>query len=547
MSKYRRPYFYRHSTWPGYKRPYKKYGVAIGLLLLFLAGFVTLRQAVYVSSLSSRPLQVAVVESMDDLQPALLANPAQMLAAAAIYEGLVYYDEKGQGVRPLLAQRWEYGEDGKTLTVELKKDIVFSSGRPVTAAAVKSAWERNLASSSDWADQCLYLRIGGAAEYISGHIKEIWGLEATGSHRLKITLNSPDAAFIHALANPAFWVIDTAAEPGRGASYPGTGPFTVQQQSQDSLVLLRNDSYHQGLPHLAAVNFTRYQDEEKALAAYKEGKVDYLDCVPVTQLPALNADENYRRRLVQKPLLEVYWLGFNLNYQPFANNYLLRRALNYAVDREAIIKTLLGDCCLPAKGVLPQGLSAHNDHMRGYVHDPEKVQQLLADAGYPGGKGLKPLTLTVNKDPGHRGIALEVARQLGLQGITVQVQEQDWDYYTKQVTQMRLSFFRLGWKADYADADDFLYTLFHSSTAGSNLVAYKNPLVNKLLDDARAQYKDEALRIKMLQRAEEIVVDDAPCLWLFQKKSTVLLGPEVRDVQIDGMGRVNWAQMGISS
>ena len=112
---------------------------------------------------------------------------------------------------------------------------------------------------------------------------------------------------------------------------------------------------------------------------------------------------------------------------------------------------------------------------------------------------------------------------------------------------MRLSFFRLGWKADYADADNFLYTLFHSSTAGSNLVGYKNPQVDKLLDDARAQYKDEGARIKLLKRAEEIVVDDAPCLWLFQRKSTVLLGPDVRDFRIDCMERVNWAEMGVAS
>ncbi|MEQ8201203.1 MAG: ABC transporter substrate-binding protein [Syntrophomonadaceae bacterium] len=545
MFKYRRPYGYRIR--PRYSLPYKRIAVAAGLVLLAVAGFFALRQAVYVNSLSSRPMQVAVVEAIDNLQPALLANHAQVLAASAVYEGLVYYDEKSREVKPLLADKWEYSEDGKVLTIELKKDIVFSSGRPVTAAAVKSAWERNMISTGDWSNQCLYLRIGGAGEYLTGKLKEIWGIEATGERTLKITLNNPDGAFIYALTNPIFWVIDTAVEPERGAAYPGTGPYTVQQQAKDSLILLRNDGYHQGLPHLAAVNFTRYQDEEKALAAYKEGKVDFLDRLPLAQLPALNADKNYQDLLVQKPLMEVYWLGFNLNYQPFANNYLLRRALNYAIDRETIIKNVLGDSCLPAKGVLPTGVAAYNEHVRGYVYDPDKVQQLLADAGYPGGKGLKPLTLTVNNDPGHRQVALEVARQLGLQGITVQVVEQDWGYYTKQITNMRLSFFRLGWKADYADADNFLYTLFHSSTAGSNLVGYKNPQVDKLLDDARAQYKDEGARIKLLKRAEEIVVDDAPCLWLFQKKSTVLLGRDVRDFQVDCMERVNWAEMGISS
>ena len=545
MFKNRSPYRYRIRS--RYGLPYKKLALSFGLVLLVLAGFLAIRQAVYVNSLSSRPMQVAVVEAIDNLQPALLANHAQVLAASAVYEGLVYYDEKSGEIKPQLAHKWEYSEEGKVLTIELKKDLVFSSGRPVTAAAVKSGWEKNLIFTSDWANQCLYLRIGGAGEYMNGKLKEIWGIEAAGERTLKITLNNPDGAFIYAITNPIFWVIDTTEEAKAGGSYPGTGPFTVQQQAKDSLILLRNDRYHQGAPHLAAINFTRYQDEEKALAAYKEGKVDYLDRLPLNQLPALAADPGTENLLIQKPLLEVYWLGFNLHQQPFAKNYLLRRALNYAVDRDAIIKNILGDSYLPAKGVLPQGVVAYNEHMRGYVYDPEKVQQLLADAGYPGGEGLKPLTLTVNNDPGHRQVALEVARQLGLQGITVQVQVQDWSYYTKQITNMRLGFFRLGWKADYADGDNFLYTLFHSSTAGSNLVGYNNPQVNKLLDDARAQYGDEGARIKLLKRAEEIVVDDAPCLWLFQKKSTVLLGQDVRDFQIDCMERVNWAEMGVSS
>lgn len=546
MYRYRRGYRYRRWRNPGYW-PSGKMVVSFGLVLLALAGMFAIRQAVHVATMSGRPMQVAVVESIDNLQPALLANHSQVLAASAVYEGLVHFDEKNGAVKPLLAEKWEYSEEGKVLTIILKKDITFSNGQKVNAAAVKSAWERNLISTRDWANQCLYLRIGGAGEFMNGKLKEIWGLEVLDDRTLKIMLNSPDGAFIHALTNPIFWVIDTSVEPAAGADYPGTGPFTVQQHTKDNLILLRNDGYHDGAPHLAAINFTRYPDEDKALNAYKEGKADYLDGIPLTQLPAMAADKSYEGLLIQKPMMEVYWLGFNLNYQPFANNYLLRRALNYAVDREAIINNIMGGSYLPAKGVIPRGLPVYNEQMRGYVYDPDKVQQLLADAGYPGGKGLKPLTLTVNNDPGHRQIALEIARQLGLQGITVQVQVQDWGYYTKQITNMQLSFFRLGWKADYADADDFLYTLFHSSTAGSNLVGYKNPQVDKLLDDARAQYNDEGARAKLLKRAEEVVVDDAPCLWGFQRKTTVLLGRDVRDFQVDCMEQVNWREMGISS
>jgi len=116
----------------------------VGLVLIALVGFLAVRQAVYVNSLSSRPMQVAVVEAIDNLRPALLANHAQVLAASAVYEGLVYYDERSGEIKPRLAHKWEYSEEGKVLTIELKKDIVFSSGGPVTAAAVKTAGRRTL-------------------------------------------------------------------------------------------------------------------------------------------------------------------------------------------------------------------------------------------------------------------------------------------------------------------------------------------------------------------------------------------------------------------
>jgi len=521
----------------------KRLVCALGVALLLVGCWLGIRKAVFVTNLSSRPLQMAVVEEVDILEPALLANHSQRLIASAIYEGLVYYEDKSGQIKPLLAEKWEYIDDGKTINIELKKGLKFSNGKEVNANAVKTSWEKNLASTKDWSNQCIFLRVAGAGEYMDGKSPDIAGIQTPNEHNLKIILNTPDSAFIYALTNPIFWVIDSSAETGTC----GTGPFVFKERTPENVLLLRNDEYHRGTPHLSAINITRYQDENEALAAYKEAKVDYLDVLPLTELPTIAADSKYKGLLVEKPTMEVYWLGFNLNREPYANNYLLRRALNYAVDREAIIKNILGGGYLPAKGVIPIGSPAYNEQMRGYVYDPEKVQQLLSDAGFPGGKGLKPLTLTTNRDTGHRQIALEVARQLGLQGITVQVQDNDWDYYTRQLTNKQLSFFRFGWKSDYADADNLLYTLFHSSAAGSNLTGYRNPQADKVLDDSRFEYRDEGARLKLLRRAEEIIVDDAPCLWLFQKKATILMGKDVRDLKVDSMEMINWHEIGLTS
>lgn len=120
MFGYRRGYRYKRWRYPGY-RPYKRMVVSFGLVLLALAGMFAIRQAVHVATMSGRPMQVAVVEPIDNLQPAVLANHSQVLAASAVYEGLVFYDEKSGEVKPLLAEKWEYSEEGKVLTIILKK------------------------------------------------------------------------------------------------------------------------------------------------------------------------------------------------------------------------------------------------------------------------------------------------------------------------------------------------------------------------------------------------------------------------------------------
>jgi peptide/nickel transport system substrate-binding protein/oligopeptide transport system substrate-binding protein len=394
-----------------------------------------------------------------------------------------------------------------------------------------------LGRCKEWSDTGLFLPIEGANAMINGSRQDILGMQAIDEHTLEIKLTKPDGAFIYSLLNPVFWVMDAGAtEP-----LPGTGPFCIKEIKPETISLVRNDNYYRGLPPLSAIEFHIYKDRTQALQTYKKGFIDYLADLPLSELKSMQSDPSYRDLLVSKPLLDVYWLGFNLGREPYNKTYLLRRALNYAIDREAISKQVFGGGYLPAKGVLPQGINGYNKNMTGYQYNPEKAGQLLTEAGYPHGQGLKPLTLTYNSDQGHKQVAEEVSRQLGNLGITVQLQENDWDYYKKQMYQRGMSFFRLEWQADYPDADNFLYSLFHSSKIGaSNFTGYSNPQVDKLLDASRLEFRDKEARLKLLKRAEEIIIDDAPCLWLFQKRANGLVSGEVKNLNLNSMGLIDW-------
>ena len=478
---------------------------------------------------------------MVHLEPALFENHGQRLVAAAIYEGLVAYDENSQSIQPRLAKSWKYEDKGKSITIYLRKDIKFSNGKKLTASDVKASWEHNFTSSRDWSNISMYLTIAGSSEKLAGKSTEISGIKVLNPHTLKIILPRPNAAFLSSLSNPAFWVMDLDAglKPP-----PGTGPYILKENRSQSLILQKNETYFRGQPHLSSLIVSVFPETGQAFKAYKEGKIDFLDDIPNGELANIRSKPELKGLLVEKPILDTYCLGFNMGRDPYAGSYLLRRALNYAIDRDYIIKNILGSSYIVAKAVIPTGLEAYNKDMYGYRYDPDKARQLLDEAGYPQGQGLSTLTLTYNKDSGHSQVAAEIARQLAQYGIIVQLQEQNWDYYKKQVNGRYISFFRLGWAADYPDADNFLYSLFHSSKIGvSNFCGYHNPQLDRILDASRSQYEDPAARIKLLQRAEEIIVDDAPCLWLFQKKAEKLISKDVRKLTLDKMEMVDWYQV----
>ncbi|MDD3889969.1 MAG: ABC transporter substrate-binding protein [Syntrophomonadaceae bacterium] len=511
----------------------------IGLVVLISCMIYRHNLASYTANLDTRAFSAGLLEPINSLEPAMINCHQERLIASAMYEGLVYYDEKAGSLKPRLAKSWKYSTDGKSLVLNLDKSIKFSNGKKLQASDVKRSWENNFSKTMDWSNISLFLSINGSSSRLEGKTADITGIKVVNDHTLKILFDKPNAVFIYMLTNPIFWVYD---DDDKVTPAPGTGPFMLTENKDNKqFILLRNDKYHQGQPRLSALNITIYSDEYQAFSDYKAGKLDYLDTIPLKEIKNVKNNKDYKGCYISKALLDTYALGFNLNKEPFADNYQLRRALNYAIDRKAIIDNILGGACLSIRGVLPIGITGYNRQMPGYDYNPEKAKKLLEEAGYPMGEGLKPLVLTYNNDEGHTMIAGFIVDQLSQLGIEVQLQPMEWDYYKKQLGKMDIAFFRLGWHADYPDADNFLYSLFHSSKIGiSNFSGYYNPQVDKILDASREEHRSHQERIKLLNRAEEIIVDDAPCLWLFQYTAERLKSPSVNGLNIDNMGMIDW-------
>ncbi|HEX3011476.1 MAG TPA: ABC transporter substrate-binding protein [Syntrophomonadaceae bacterium] len=509
------------------------------LALVIITGALVYRHnlAVYTASLDTRMFNAGVVGPVKATEPAPALSDAEKLIASIIYEGLVRYDEKSGEIKPLLAKSWSYSKDGRILTINLKKNLKFSNGKKVTAQAVKDAWENNFSTAADWYNISLFLSITGAKERVDGKSTEISGIHVVNTQTLKIELVKPNAVFIHMLVNPIFDVVETSEKD----KPVGTGPFVLKDKKEGNLVLVRNEQYHRGLPRLSALNINVYENAEAAYKDYQAGKLDYLDAVPFSAISSIKKSTEYKKLFINRPLLETYSLGFNNSREPYSQSYLLRRALNYAIDRQKIIDNVFGGAYLPLKGVVPSGIPGYDAHLRGYAYNKEKALQLLDEAGYPNGQGLPILTLSYNSDPGHKEVAEAVAAQLGDLGIQVQTLAMDWTYYQKQLAAMSMSFFRIGWEADYPDADSFLYSLQHSTLIGlSNYCGYQNSQVDKLLDRSRRQFSNQEERYQALIQAEQIIIDDAPSLWLFQKQTAKLVSKQVNALEINPLNQIEW-------
>jgi len=522
--------------------PSKKIAVLGTLATLFIFMIWTIYSSVeYTSSLQERPFIAGLVGQVTTLDPAKVDGHEEKLAASALYEGLVYYDDRSGIIKPNLAQEWKYSANGRELTIKLKRDIYFHNGKKMSAADVKNSWEKSLSAAKSPDKINLLLAIDGAKEMYNGYTQTIAGIKVVDQDTLSVTLVKPNAAFIYSLTNPVFWIRDIE---DRSEVRPGTGPFMFKEFKNNNLLLTRNDKYHRGRPSLTELHFIMYRDAYAAFADYKARKLDYLDKVPLDEVKNILNNKEYRGLYVLQPIQSIYALGFNLNKEPFADNYLLRRALNYAVDRKALIDNITGGLGIPLKGALPVGLPGYDKEMRGYSFNPEQAMDLLDQAGYPDGEGLHPVELIYNESPGQRRLAEAVAAQLDQLGIPVKLKGLPWPEYVKRLTAGNGACFRLGWEADYPDSDAFLYPLFHSSCVGrGNFTGYNNSQVDRILDTSRAETISHKERIKLLRRAEKIIIDDAPMLWVYQQEVLKMIGRDVGGFELDPMEMVNWFKL----
>ncbi|MDR0648559.1 MAG: ABC transporter substrate-binding protein [Synergistaceae bacterium] len=448
-----------------------------------------------------------------------------------IFENLVTSSLDGQSVIPQLAESWSASEDALTWTFNLRKGVRFhketeggkpteNGGREVTAADWKWTFERMVRDKSPRAYfiDC----IAGYEDMAEGRADEWSGIKVVDDYTIEFTLKEPFSPFLSVLAYNSFGVVPKEDIEKWGADFNfhpvGTGPFTFEEWVQDQRVTLKKNPEYWGrdedgsqLPYLDGWELVVIPDGTVAWEEFKKGNIDIMRDVPdnlVTDARGLLGD-----KMLEAPQPGTYYFGFNMQREPFKSNKALRHAINYAVDRERINDLVLEGLWSPAKGVLPPSMPGYNPDLAGYSFDPERAKQLLAEAGFPDGF---ETTLQVNQNVRHKAVAEAVQAQVAELGIKLNVQIVDWGVHLDTLDRGETDMYRMGWVVDYLDPDNFLYVNLHSSNFGAkgNYSFYGNPEADKLMEEGRTE-TDPAKRIEIYRKAEQIIVDDAPWMFLF--------------------------------
>lgn len=475
-------------------------------------------------------LVLAITNEPANLDPALSKDVISGRLCGYVYSTLVRFDENMK-IAGDLSDTFALSPDGRTYTFHLRESATFASGRRVTAADMKWSLERVLdrktASDRTW----VLDRIEGAREFMEGKAAQVSGIEARGD-AVVIRLAAPFAPFLGFLTMPAASAVDPKAVEKYGADFPkhecGSGPWSVLSWVRDTgIEFAPNPRHHFGPPKARGLFARVLKEPITQVTELRLGNVDVAE-VPASELGTVRGDARWTGCLVDKPGMNVYYVGLNCEKGPFANREL-RRAAAMAVDRERIVNMVRNGLAVPARGPIPPGLFGHDPGFAGLPYDPEQARALVAKHLPPG--TVIRLMQAENKE--NLEVTQMVQAFLQQAGFTVTLDLYESNTFKKRVDLGQFDAYFLNWFADYADAENFLYPLFHSSRKGGagNGPRYADPQVDELLLKMQSTADDQARRA-LYRQVEEKVVLDASRIYLFHRKQLWLRQPWVRGFKV---------------
>ena len=489
------------------------------------------------------------------LDPAFAKNQSIMWAVHQLYNTLVEIDEN-LNIVPSLAKSWLISDDRLVYTFYLRNDVFFhddqafahGKGRRMTAHDVVYSFNRIInkqtASPGSW--------------IFNRKVDSTNGFKAIDDTTFQLKLMRPYMPILGILSMQYCSIVPKEAVEKYGIDFRahpvGSGPFRfVAWEEGQGLILKKNEHYFERdtvgnrLPYLNGIKISFYDSKATEFLLFRQNQLDFINDIEssfkdevLTKKGELRKNWEGKIVLQTHPYLNVEYLGILVD----TTNALvknspmrlrkIRQAINYGFDREKMILYLRNSLGTAAEsGFVPAGLpSFDSSKVKGYYYNPVKSKQLLAEAGYPGGRGLpavKLLTVPIYSD-----LAAFIAKQLEEAGIPVQVDVVQKSLLLELTSNSRALFFRGSWIADYPDAENYLSVFYSKNPAPPNYTRYKNPEFDALFENALAE-TDDTLRYKLYQEADQVMINDAPVVPLWYDKVIHLVQPNVKGFEANSL------------
>lgn len=483
------------------------------------------------------------------LDPAFAKNQSIMWAVHQIYNTLVQTDDHLKIV-PSLAKSWDVSADNLTFIFHLRNDVFFQDneafpngkGRRMTAKDVVYSFERILdkrtASSGAW--------------IFNGRVDTLHPFIALNDTTFQLKLIKPFHPILGVMSMQYCSIVPQEVVEKYGKDFRrhpcGTGPFQlVAWEEGQALILKKNtlyfekDSNGQRLPYLNGIKISFLENKATEFLDFQQKRLEFINDIDpsfkdevLTKSGTLRKDWQGKIVLVKHPYLTTEYLGFlmDTSLSIVKNSPLrllkVRQAINYGFDRRKMMLYIRNSIGTPAEsGFVPAGFpSFDSSTVIGYHYNPAKALQLLKEAGYPNGEGLpaiKLLTVPIYSD-----LASYIANELRQIGIRIEVETIQKSLLLEQTAKSEALFFRGSWIADYPDAENFLSVFYGKNPAPPNYTRFKNPKYDHLYEAALSE-KNDSLRYKIYQQADQLMIKEAPIVPLWYDMVIHLVQPYVKN------------------
>jgi len=446
------------------------------------------------SGTSANTLVIANAVKVDTLDPEANSVNESIWLDQNLYSRLLQPNATGTGLLPDLATSWTIAPNGLTYTFHLRPDAKFSDGSPVTASDVVYSIGRSRAFSGGWG-------------FLLTPVKTI---TAAGPHTVVITLSQPHAPLLADLAMYAYSIVPEKLVKAQGASFfqhpVGSGPFKVTSYNPDSEVdLARNPYFYGTKPKISKVRVVIVPNDNTRVLMLQSKKADIIENPPGNLVQQI--DETPGLSVQLYPSTRVDIIQLDEHFKPF-KSALVRQALNYAINRKAIVQLAYQGHATEGASFMPYKMKFYDSSIAPYPYDPAKAKQLLAQAGYP--HGFNAFLITVSGDVAGQAEAIVLKSELAAVGINISIQAYELlTAYNKEDG----GHSELGeryWTNDIIDPDE-VATFGADSQGGANAFNsyWSDSQVNNLVTQARGELND-GTRQQMYNQIQQIVYQQSP-------------------------------------